>query len=227
MHMFLLNIPRLDCAAIIPKGSYVTVCLLGRDIDAELVEAFFRSAAVRRAFPAGWSPAEGTCHCAPKINVREARTPFRDRAVLVGDAGVTRLYKDGIGSAYRTAKAAARTAVSSGVSAADFRRHYWPVYREIAADNRFGRAIFAIVHGIKAFGPFLRGVIAMSEKEQESPGEARRMSIVLWDMFTGSESYREIFGRTLHPAFLAQYLWECARSIRRGTTTKGKAVAHG
>jgi flavin-dependent dehydrogenase len=225
--MFLLDIPRLDCAAIIPKGSYVTVCLLGRDIDAELVQAFFHSPAVRRAFPAGWDPVEGTCHCAPKINIREASTPFRDRAVLVGDAGVTRLYKDGIGSAYRTAKAAARTAVLTGVSAADFRRHYWPVYREIASDNRFGRAIFAVVHQIKAFGPLLRGVIAMSEKEQGSPGETRRMSIVLWDMFTGSESYREIFSRTLHPAFLTRFLWECARSIRRGERTKGEVVAHG
>ncbi len=227
MHMFLLNIPRLDCAAIIPKGNYVTVCLLGRDIDKDLINAFFQSSAVRRCFPSGMDLAEGSCHCSPKINIREARTPFLDRAVLVGDCGVTRLYKDGIGAAYRTAKAAARTAIFSGVSADDFRRHYLPVYRDIAGDNRFGRAIFAVVHGIKAFGPLLRGVLRMSEKEQGSDCGARRMSIVLWDMFTGSASYREIFGRTLQPAFLARFLWEGARSIRGGWSTKEEAVAHG
>jgi flavin-dependent dehydrogenase len=227
MHMFLLNIPRLDCAAIIPKGNYVTVCLLGRDIDKDLINAFFRSAAVTRCFPAGWEVAEGSCHCSPRINIREAKTPFLDRAVLVGDCGVTRLYKDGIGAAYRTAKAAARTAVFSGVSAADFRRHYWPVYRDIARDNRFGLAIFAVVHGIKAFGPLLRGVLAMSVKEQGTPGRARRMSIVLWDMFTGSASYREIFARTLEPGFLMRFLWEAARSLRGGWSAKREAMAHG
>jgi len=227
MHMFLLNIPRLDCAAIIPKGNYVTVCLLGRDIDKELIDAFFNSAAVRRCFPAGWDLAKGSCHCSPKINIRESKTPFLDRVVLIGDCGVTRLYKDGIGAAYRTAKAAARTAVLSGVSAADFRSHYWPVYHDIAGDNQFGRAIFAVVHGIKAFGPLLRGVLRMSEKEQGGPGGARRMSIVLWDLFTGSASYREIFGRTLHPGFLARIVWEGARSVRGGWSTKEEAVAHG
>jgi len=33
MHVFLLDIPRLEFAAIIPKGDYATVCLLGEDIE--------------------------------------------------------------------------------------------------------------------------------------------------------------------------------------------------
>jgi flavin-dependent dehydrogenase len=226
MHMYLLNIPRLDCAAIIPKGNFLTVCLLGKDIDKDLVSAFFESDAVKRCFPGGWEVREGVCHCSPRINVREARTPFLDRVVLVGDAGATRLYKDGIGAAYRTAKAAARTAVFSGVSAEDFKRHYGPVYRSIAVDNLFGRAIFEVVHAIKSLGPLLSGCLRMSEKEQTSPGEARRMSIVLWDMFTGSAPYREIFWRTLDPRFLARFLWESALSVPNGRTGNGKGVAH-
>ena len=55
---------------------------------------------------------------------------------------MTRLYKDGIGAAYRTAKAAARTAVFQGVSAATFHRHYGPVCRAIAADNVMGQMAF-------------------------------------------------------------------------------------
>src|SRR6266542_660475 len=222
MHMFLLNIPRLDCAAIIPKGSYLTVCLLGREIDKDLIDSFFRSAAVKRCFPADRDVAEGGCHCSPKINIREATTPFVDRVVLVGDCGVTRLYKDGIGAAYRTAKAAARTAIFNGVSAADFRRYYSPVYRDIARDNRFGRVMFLVVHAIKAIGPLLRGVMRMSEREQKGPGEARRMSIVLWDMFTGSASYREIFRRTLDPRFLSRFLWETVRRIRAAGPQTGR-----
>ena len=39
------------------------------------------------------------------------------------------------------------------------------------------------------------------------------MSHVLWDTFTGSAPYREIFLRTLHPAFLGRLVVELAASI--------------
>ena len=216
MHMFLLNIPRLDCAAIIPKGDYVTVCLLGRDIDKDLIAAFFQSPAVRRCFPEGVTAHEGVCHCSPKINIRETSRPFTDRVVLVGDCGATRLYKDGIGAAYRTAKAAARTAIFSGVSADDFQAHYWPVYRRIARDNRFGVVIFTIVHWIKALRPLAGGVMRMSAGEQARAPIRRRMSAVLWDMFTGSASYREIFFRTIAPQFIMRFAWESFRTVTVG-----------
>jgi len=222
MHMFLLDIPRLDCAAIIPKGDYLTVCLLGQDIDRELVTAFFESPVVRRCFPAGWQVEEGACHCSPKINVGAASRPFADRVVLVGDCGVTRLYKDGIGAAYRTAKAAAGTAIFRGVAAGDFRHHYWPTYRAIARDNAFGRLIFALVHGVKAFPPLLRGTLAMAADEHLASGPARRMSIVLWDTFTGSAPYREIFFRTLDPRFVGRLLWHSARAWNGAADTTGR-----
>lgn len=229
VHVFLLDVPRLDYAAIIPKRDFVTVCLLGRDIDRELINAFFESEAVKRCFPATWNPAEGACRCSPKINVREAARPFIDRAVLVGDCGATRLYKDGIGAAYRTAKAAARTAVFSGVSARDFQKHYWPTYRSIARDNRLGRLMFAVVHGIKVLGPLVGGVLKMAGREQASSGAARRMSIVLWDMFTGSALYRDTFSRTLDPRFLGRFLWESALAVGRGGRVNGtgEETGHG
>ena len=80
-----------------------------------IVDDFFANPAVRGCFPEGWAPTEGACHCAPKINLREAEHPFLDRVVLIGDCGATRLYKDGIGAAYRTAKASAATAICNRV----------------------------------------------------------------------------------------------------------------
>ncbi len=206
MHIFLLDIPRLDCAAIIPKGDFLTVCLLGKDINKDLVERFFAAPAVARCFPPGQVLEPGECHCSPKINLREASGVYLDRVVLVGDCAVTRLYKDGIGAAYRTAKAAARTAVFSGVSAADFRKHYRPTYRAIAGDNRYGSLMFSVVHWIKAIRPLVGGVLRMAAKEQRQPGTARRMSLVLWDMFTGSSAYLDIFARTLDPRFIGSFV---------------------
>jgi hypothetical protein len=46
--------PRLEFAALIPKGDYVTVCMLGDDIDKDMVKAFLSSREVKQALPAHW-----------------------------------------------------------------------------------------------------------------------------------------------------------------------------
>lgn len=222
MHMFLLDVPRLDCAAIIPKGDYATVCLLGKDIDRELINSFFSRPAVKRCFPPDWNPEQGACHCSPKINIGEPRRPFLDRVVIIGDGGVTRLYKDGIGAAYRTAKAAARTSVFSGTSRDDYERHYWPVYRSIGTDNRYGHFIFGLVHWIKAVKPLLKGTLSMAGHEQRYPGGEKRMSLVFWDMFTGSSPYQEIVMRAITPPFLGTLAWRTATGL---VSRNGRKVA--
>lgn len=213
MHVFLLNLPRLEFAAVIPKGDYVTVCLLGEEIDGPLIKSFLGSPTVRRCFPPNLPLDPPPCHCSPRINTYAAVQPFADRVVFVGDSGVTRLYKDGIGAAYRTAKAAAVTAVFHGISADDFRRHYWPTCRQINADNEIGKLIFAVSRQWQKRPHDLRGILRMVSKEQLSKSRAPRMSMVLWDLFTGSAPYREILLRTVHPAFLGGFLWNIAATI--------------
>jgi flavin-dependent dehydrogenase len=213
MHVFLLSIPRLEFAAIIPKGDYATVCLLGRGIDDELVRAFLESPEVRECLPPEAYDGRTSCHCRPSINVGGAVRPFSDRIVFVGDCAFTRLYKDGIGAAYRTAKAAATTAVFHGVSAADFEKHYWPACRAIGDDNRLGVLTFTVTRWVQRIRFMRRALLRMASLEQRRAGERRRMSLVLWDLFTGSASYRNIFARTLHPAFIARFLWSSAISI--------------
>jgi hypothetical protein len=43
MHVFLLDIPRLEFAALVPKGDYMSLCLLGEDIDEDMVRALIES----------------------------------------------------------------------------------------------------------------------------------------------------------------------------------------
>ena len=214
MHNFLLNIPRLKFAAIIPKGDYVTICLLGEDIDTELLDTFLNDPAVKRCFPPNFPLDQAVCRCAPRINVRGSVQPFADRIVFIGDSGVTRLYKDGIGAAYRAAKAAATTAIFEGVSAEDFMQHYWPTCRAIEKDNLIGKAIFAIVGEIQKRRFARRAILRMVSDEQRNGAVTERsMSMVMWDMFTGSATYRNILVRTLHPAFWLRFLRELLVSI--------------
>ncbi|HEX9164589.1 MAG TPA: hypothetical protein VF862_01660 [Gemmatimonadales bacterium] len=206
MHVFLLDLPKLGFAALIPKGEFVTLALLGEDLDDALVEKFLATPEVRKCFPGGEVP-RPACHCYPKINVAAARKPFADRIVWIGDAGVARLYKDGIGSAYRTSKAAAGTAVFHGISAKDFERHFWPACRALDFDNTIAQVIFGVTHLIQRVGVLRKGVVRMTANEQASAASTKRMSGVLWDVFTGSAPYRDVLVRTMKPAFPLTLAW--------------------
>ncbi len=210
MHVYLLRIPRLEFAAIIPKQDFVTLCLLGTGIDTRLVEKFVARPEVQRTLPPLWRAPGGFCRCAPRINVQGATEPFGDRVVFVGDCATTRLYKDGIGAAYRTAKAAATTAVLHGVSADAFRKHYRKTCRAIEYDNRLGRLAFAATRGVERARPLRRGLWRLVSREQGRREGRRHASSILWDLFTGSASYRSVLGRALHPVFLAGLARETA-----------------
>ncbi len=206
MHVFLLDIPRLEFAAFIPKGDYVTMAMLGEEIDRPLIARFLGAPEVKAAFPVDAVP--GVCTCAPLINVKGPRRPYGDRVALVGDMGVTRLYKDGIGAAFRTAKAAAEAALIHGISASALEEHYMPTCRAIAVDNRFGHVIFAFTTIFRRSAFARRVVLRMTAREQEGKG-GKHMSHVLWNMFTGSTPYRDVFVKTLHPGFV----WGLVRSF--------------
>ncbi len=220
MHVFLLNIPRLEFGAIIPKGDHVTICLLGEEIDSGMIQSFLHSPEVVNCLPPEISLEHAACHCAPHINVLGARRPFADRILFIGDCAVTRLYKDGIGAAYRLGKAAASAALQ-GLAAADFEKHYWPACQTISADNDVGQVLFRISRGMQKVPFAQRAVLRMAMREQQKPGPRRRASMVLWDMFTGSAQYREILLRMLHPVFLIRFVWNSTLAVlgwRPGST---------
>lgn len=212
LHVFLLDIPKLDFAMIVPKGDYVTVCLLGHDIDEAMFQSFLNVPEVKSCFPSDWKGDQPACKCFPRINVQGVVQPYADRLVFIGDAGVTRLYKDGIGAAYRAAKAAATTAIFEGISAEDFKKYFGPACRAMHIDNQFGRIIFAVTHVVQRTRFFRLAVLQMAAREQQVD-ITPRMSSVLWDTFTGSAPYKDIFLRTLHPVFLSRLIWDLSDSF--------------
>jgi len=220
MHVFLLNIPRLEFAALIPKGDYVTVCLLGDEIDNVLIDAFLGSPEVKQCFPPDWQAAQVSCKCSPRISVKGAVQPYADRLVFIGDSGVTRLYKDGIGAAYRTAKAAAMTAVMHGIAKADFAAHYQPVCEKIRRDNGIGKQIFAMTRQVQKRRFARETIVRMTAAEQNKRPESRRMSMVLWDMFTGSAPYREILQHAVHPGFAMGLVKALTKTVVRAGGTQ-------
>jgi len=215
-HAFLLDIPGLDYGAIIPKGSYITVCLLSchGGLDAAAMQTFLNDPAVKRILPPDFTPENIACYCSPRINVTGSPQPFGDRIVFVGDSGVNRLYKDGIGAAYRSAKIAASTAVFQGVSASDFKRQYMAFCRNMEFDNRIGKFLFGVIGQIQKTQFARRAVLRMVSDEQMGKADPKRgMSMLMWDMLTGGAFYKEVLLLALYPVFWTRLLWNLALSL--------------
>jgi flavin-dependent dehydrogenase len=171
-----------------PKGRCLNVSLLGHGLTQDAVTRFIDSLKMGQ----DQKELAGLCGCAPRIAVRPAKGFFGDRWVAVGDAAVSRLYKDGIGSAFFTAKTAMRVAMSDGITKHAFRKGYLPYCKSIAADNMYGRLLFRLWE-ITLKTPFLlegwkRAVLS----EMGFPSDQRIHMRILWGMLTGDEPYKDL-----------------------------------
>ena len=213
MHVFLVKIPHVNFAAIVPKAEYVSVILLGKGVNKESAKAFLSHPDVKKCFPDDIDLSPKSCQCHPKVNIGLASPVFQDRIVMVGDAGVSRLFKDGLGAAYITSKACATTAMIHGVSKQDFKQFYLPACKKLDVDNKLGKMVFLTVDLFKWIPILSKGMLRMVQREQQPNVSDKDMSMVLWDTFTGSNTYRSIVKRCLNPFFLTRLFWESFKSL--------------
>jgi len=198
---------QIEMASLIPKRRWITVVLLGRSIDRaqpthypQIVQRFVELPHIRRLLPRKAQLRPG-CSCHPNMSVGAAENPFGPRVALVGDMAVSRLYKDGLYSAYVTASALADCILEEGVDRASLARCYQPVVRRFHTDNRYGRLIFLLSRWV--FGhPALSRVLyqALLTERKSTPRDRRRLAQVLWRIASGDDSYRHILAAMLHPA---------------------------
>ena len=200
VNVFFTQQPGVMFGALIPKGGYLNVSLLGQKLQMESVQEFLDAQRLT-APPDGERPAKqgGLCGCTPRIAVRPARHFFGSRWVAVGDASVVRLYKDGIGSAFYTSQRAMTTAVEDGISQRAFARAYAPFCRTIARDNRYGQMLFRIWSLTLRTPELLHAWIYAIRQESALPPEQRIHQRILWGMFTGEETYRTLFWLAVSP----------------------------
>jgi flavin-dependent dehydrogenase len=207
VHIFSLGFKGISFAALTPKREHATVTLVGESAGPQTLVAFLSHPLVHAYLPPGWTMPADYCHCRPRVPMGTCRQPYTDRLVVIGDASNSRLYKNGLESAYMTGKAAAETAVDHGVSSADWKRFYYPICAAIARDSRFGQALFWIKDHIILLPPLARMLMRAAAREQELyPADEQFINQTLWGMFTGDQSYRWILGTVLRPAVMARFL---------------------
>ena len=218
IHLFLLPEPKnIKFAGLIPKGRYVTLCILGKDIDQQTVTGLLNTPIARELLPDSVM-GDKFCKCFPKLSLTTAEGSFADRMVVIGDAGSTRLFKDGIGASYIMGKAAATTAVLHGVGKEHFSAHYLPVYNRTKIDNIYGRFVFGTTNAYKNIAPLTESMVNVIKKEQQKRNEAfPRLSSMLWDTFTGNETYKNIFLRGTNIMMHVKLVLEFLKALARRT----------
>jgi hypothetical protein len=190
----------LEHTALIPKGRFLTVAMIGRGIDEavlprdshDIVHAFLTLPQIDRILP-GIAGAPITCACVPRMAVTTAKSPFADRFAIIGDAAGSRLNKDGLFSAHATASQLARTVLADGLDKQSLARGYGKAVNWLAADNRFGRMVFGISR-VAFTRPLASRIIYQAFATECKVREERSRPVggVLWKIASGAADYREL-----------------------------------
>ena len=202
IQVFALGIEPFRFASMVPKGNYVTVSLVGsRDLTSNDLIDFLNHPTVRKKLPHDWEMPEKFCMCLPKIVLSHSKNPFTDRLVLVGDASISRIFKNGLESAYITSQLAVRAAFEYGISSDDFARHYYkPARKLLAMDNKLGAVILAISDFVTSQNWLVKARLSYVEDKRGS-WIANHLNTLLWNMVTGDAPYHKILVQALNPLF--------------------------
>jgi hypothetical protein len=190
----------LEHSALIPKGRFLTVAMIGKCIDGadlpresrRIAHDFLTLPQVDRILP-GIAAAPIACSCFPRMTVATAGSPFGDRFAIVGDAAGSRLNKDGLFSAHATASQLAETVLMDGLDKQALARGYGKTIKWLAADNRFGRMVFGTSR-VAFTRPLVSRVMyqAFATECKVRDERTRPLSVVLWKIASGTADYREV-----------------------------------
>jgi len=202
IHVFALGIKPFRFASMVPKGNYVTVSLVGtRDLTKKDLLNFINHPVVRKKLPHDWKMPDKYCMCIPKITLSHSKKPFTDRFVIVGDASISRIFKNGLESAYITSQLAARAAFEKGISNEDFDRHYYkPARKLLAMDNFLGTVILMLSDFVTKQNWLVKARLSYV-KSRRGSWIANHLNELLWNMVTGDAPYTKILIQALNPVF--------------------------
>ncbi len=208
--------------ALTPKRNHITLTMVGNNPLKEDIDDFLSLPRIRSLLPCQWQRCERPCYCFPKIPLTTAKKPFRNRLVIIGDAHVSRFYKNGIGSAFYTASAAATSILSYGAGAKSFRSFYIGKCRKrYYRDNIYGKILF-MLNDIIAQSPLLSIAPLVVAENYEKKYEKKKniLHFILWSLFTGEEPYRKILAACLNPKLLFDMLFQFVKIIATKLTGK-------
>jgi len=214
IHVYLSPSRTIRYATAVPKGNFLTVTVAGKkDISPFLLQEFFILHPLGKTLPRS----QLQCFCFPRISISAARRPFFHRLVLVGDASFSRHYKNGIESAFLTARLAAEAVFERGVDDRSLAEAYFrPARALIVRDNLFGRLLFRINDIISSVPRLALAHMSLASSPR-FPRAAAEIRHILWDMFTGDTAYGDIFRRVFSLRLQTALLYHTIKVLSRRT----------
>jgi flavin-dependent dehydrogenase len=212
IHIFMPKSKKIRYFTVVPKREYLTLSIIGKK---NATKEEYRELVGLKEIQDKISTFRAHCFCKPRIPTKPSRNPFTDRLVLIGDTSFSRYYKNGIESAFVTAKLASETAVYKGIDANSFYLGYYKRARNlIIKDNYYGRFLFFANDIISSFPLFTQAHISLA-KEKNKNFSAIQLRKILWNMFTGNVPYKRIFKDALNFSLqfeLLKRLWKILKN---------------
>jgi len=212
LHLFHLSSDdlQLEMCSILPKRGHLTVSMIGKSIDAaqgpdenlRVIHSFLAHHAVSPLFEQG-AETPVHCICTPHIVTGMAKRPSGRRAAAIGDMAASRLYKDGILSAFYTATALARSLTHAGIDSDRLAHDYERAINAFRRDGACGRLVFFLYRAVYSRSSLSRILYQAfaGEIKWKAPG-ARRIESLIWRIASGDDSYADILTDMLRPATL-------------------------
>lgn len=200
IHIFNIADPNIHFVALVPKGNFISVSVIGPYVKITDMENVLQLPEFRDYLPRNWIV---RCHCHPKIPITSAKHPYHDRIIMIGDACNSRYLKNGIESAFLTAKLAAEVVLTKGISKKILHKEYYKECNKLFNfDNHCGKLLFEINHIISRKPSLASRFIDFTIKEKTGNSTFPITPQILWNMFTGSVPYKDILLKAINPKLL-------------------------
>ncbi|MGD9364270.1 MAG: hypothetical protein PVH87_01125 [Desulfobacteraceae bacterium] len=205
---------RLDHISLVPKGNYLTVALVGDRIDRaafpedtrRIIGEFLSLSHSRTILPhINLRNTPVSCCCMPFMVTAPSKGAVCDRMAVVGDALGSRLYRDGLFSAYVSAEALAKTVIHKGVDRKSLSSGYDWVIQWLKTDTRYAKRVIGWIQNILK-SPFMSRILyqTFATEMKFKNREQWPLGQVLLDLGSGAADYSHIFRNLIRmPVFLS------------------------
>lgn len=195
IYIYSFGIRGIDYGIMIPKKRFLTIGIVGKNVKPGNLRDFLSSPLIAKMLPEN---PKICCQCCTLIPIANPKNPFADRVLIIGDAGYSRYYKNGLESAFNSAQVAVKSIFEHGISKEAFKKHYYPLCKNMfITENFYGRMLFWLNNIISSHEVLSIAHMDIARKDEQRGH--RHLDEIQWNMFTGHESYKNIFWNFLEP----------------------------
>lgn len=195
IYVYSFGIRGINYGIMIPKRRFLTIGIIGKNVKPKNLRDFLSSPQIARMLP---EKPKICCQCCTQIPVTNAKNPFNNRMLIIGDAGYSRYYKNGLESAFNSAQIAVKSVFDYGISKEAFEKHYYPLCKKMfITENLYGRMLFRLNNIISSHE--ILSIAHMDIARKDERRGHHHLDDIQWNMFTGHESYKNIFWSFLEP----------------------------